>query len=124
MIDFLTHIYLRGAEPFQSLSALCDEEALPIMKSLYVKGSAYWGRFEDPQDYLQARRYTEQWLHQSFIAKGGKPQQIYPIYFVVGNPPWLERAADPATIASTARSRCRFRSSTKATSASLTRTAW
>jgi hypothetical protein len=103
LIEFLTHIYRRGAEPFQSLSALCDQEALPIMKSLYVAGSAYWGRFEDPLEYLRARRLTESWLRQAFIAKGGKPQQDYPIYFMVGNPPWLERAADPATIASTAR---------------------
>ncbi len=103
MIDFLTHIYRRGSEPFQSLSALCDAEALQIMKGLYVEGSAYWERFKDPQEYLQARRQTESWLRQAFIAKGGKPQQPYPIYFVVGNPPWLERVADAATIASTAR---------------------
>jgi hypothetical protein len=103
MIEFLTHIYLRGSEPFRSLSALCDEEALQIMRALYVEGSAYWERFKDPQDYLQARRQTERWLHQSFITKGGKPQETYPIYFVVGNPPWLDRAADAATIASTVR---------------------
>jgi hypothetical protein len=103
MIEILTHIYRRGGEPFQSLSALSDEQALPIMKSLYTAGSAYWGRFEDPQEYLQARRQAENWLHQSFIAKGGKPRQAYPIYFVVGDPPWLERVGDPATIASTAR---------------------
>jgi hypothetical protein len=101
MIEFLTHIYMRGTQPFRSLSALCDEEALQIMKGLYIEGSAYWGRFKDPQDYLQARRQTERWLHQSFIAKGGKPQQAYPIYFVVGDPPWLDRVADPVTIAST-----------------------
>jgi hypothetical protein len=103
MIEFLTHIYRRGAEPFQSLSALSDEEALPIMKSLYLAESAYWGRFEDPLAYLHARRQTENWLRQAFIAKGGKPQLPYPIYFMVGNPPWLERAADPATVASTTR---------------------
>jgi hypothetical protein len=103
MIEFLTHIYRRGGEPFQSLSALSDEQALPIMKSLFVAGSAYWGRFEAPLEYLQARRQTESWLRQAFIAKGGKPQLPYPIYFMAGNPPWLERAADPATVASTVR---------------------
>jgi hypothetical protein len=101
MIDFLTHIYQRGAEPFQSLSALCDAEALQIMAGLYIEGSAYWGRFEQPQEYLQMRRRTESWLRQAFIAKGGKPRLSYPIYFMVGKPPWLERAADPATVAST-----------------------
>lgn len=101
MIDYLTHIYMRGSKPFRSLSALCDEEALQIMQGLYVEGSAYWDRFKDPQDYLRARRQTERWLYQSFIAKGGRPLQIYPIYFMVGNPPWLDRVADPATIAST-----------------------
>lgn len=103
MIELLTHIYRRGSEPFQSLSALSDEQALPIMKSLYVAGSAYWGRFEYPQEYLQTRRQTETWLRQAFIAKGGIPQLAFPIYFMVGDPPWLERAADPATVASTNR---------------------
>ena len=102
MIEYMTHIYRRGAEPFQSLSALCDDEALQIMKGLYVEGSAYWKRFKQPLEYLQARRQTERWMYQAFIDKGGKPQQIYPIYFMVGRPPWLERVADAATIASTA----------------------
>ena len=102
MIEYMTHIYRRGAEPFQSLSALCDDEALQIMKGLYVEGSAYWKRFKQPLEYLQARRQTERWMYQAFIDKGGKPQQIYPIYFMVGRPPWLERVADAATIAPTA----------------------
>jgi hypothetical protein len=102
MIEYLTHIYRRGAQPFRSLSALGDDEAMKIMKGLYVEGSAYWERFKEPQEYLQARRQTERWMHQAFIDKGGKPEQTYPIYFMVGRPPWLERAADAATTASTA----------------------
>jgi hypothetical protein len=102
MIEYMTHIYRRGAEPFKSLSALGDDEALQIMKGLYVEGSAYWERFKEPLEYLQARRQTERWMHQAFIDKGGKPEQNYPIYFMVGRPLWIERVADAATIASTA----------------------
>lgn len=34
MIDYLTYYYRRGTEPFRSLSALSDEEAIEIMAEL------------------------------------------------------------------------------------------
>jgi hypothetical protein len=102
MIDTLTHFYRRGTQPFRSLSGLPEAEALRIMQDLYVEGSAIWERFKDPLDYLQSRRQTEAWLHQAFIAKGGKPAMDYPIYFVIGSPKWMQRVADPLTLATTA----------------------
>jgi hypothetical protein len=34
MVDYLTHYYSRDTEPFRSLSALSENEALKIMKTL------------------------------------------------------------------------------------------
>jgi hypothetical protein len=99
---YLTHYYRKGTEPFRSLSALPDVDAVRIMADLYVEGSAIWERFKDPYEYLQARRQTERWLCSEFIARGGAPQEAYPIYMVVGRPKWIERVADAATLATTA----------------------
>jgi hypothetical protein len=101
MIDHLIHVYKRGAEPFRSLSALSDAEALDIMKDLYMEGSVFWERFKDPAFYLQARRQVEQWLRQEFIAKGGAPREAYPIYMVLGRSKWLLTAVDEVTRATT-----------------------
>ena len=102
MIDHLIHFYRIGTEPFQSLSALSDRDAVQIMKGYYVEGSVLWERFKDPGQYMRARRQIEHWLHQEFIAKGGAPQESYPIYMVLGRSKWLLTAADPATLATTA----------------------
>lgn len=102
MIDYLIHFYRRGTEPFRSLSALSDVDAMRIMNDFYIEGSVIWERFKDPAQYLQARRQIEQWLRREFIAKGGKPQDAYPIYMVWGRTKWLMTAADAATLATTA----------------------
>jgi hypothetical protein len=101
MMIYLTHYHRKGTEPFRSLSALPDAAALRIMEDLYVEGSVIWDRFKDPCEYLQARRQTEVWLRSEFIARGGVPQDAYPIYMVVGRPKWIERMADEATLATT-----------------------
>ena len=102
MIDDLIHFYRRGAPPFRSLSALPDDAAVEIMHDMYVPGSAFWGRFEDPGQYRKARRAVEDWLRHGFIAKGGRPEEQYPIYMVLGMTPWLLAAGDEATLATTA----------------------
>jgi hypothetical protein len=101
MIDYLLHFYKSGTEPFRSLSALADGDALQIMQELYIEGSVFWERFADPDQYLQLRREIEGWLHREFIAKGGAPQQPYPIYMMLGRSRWLLTAVDAATQATT-----------------------
>jgi hypothetical protein len=101
MIDYLIHFYRSGTEPFQSLSALSDRDAVQIMQDFYIEGAVLWERFKDPGQYMRTRRQIEQWLHQEFIAKGGAPQESYPIYMVLGRSKWLLTAADPATLGTT-----------------------
>jgi hypothetical protein len=96
MIDYLVHVYGINSDPFQSLSALPDEEALQIMKALYTEGDVFWERFENPKRYLDHRKQVEQWLRKSFIAKGGEPLEAYPIYMVLGRPKWGEKRMSAA----------------------------
>ena len=53
MIDYLIHHYRKGSEPFQSLSALSEIDAVELMSLLYIQGSIFWERFEYPAEYLR-----------------------------------------------------------------------
>jgi hypothetical protein len=92
MVDYLTHYYINGTPPFRSLSTLPDDEALKLMTALYDE-TAFGVRFKDPLQYLRDRRRTEQWVRSEFIAKGGQPQEPYPIYMALGSSQWLVKAA-------------------------------
>ena len=92
MIDYLTHYYLSAIGPFQSLSALSDEEAIKIMEEL-CDDTPFGFRFKDPVGYLRNRRETEKWVREGFIAKGGKPQAPYPIPMVLGSSKWMQKVA-------------------------------
>jgi len=101
MINSLTHVYKRGTIPFQSLSALTDEDAMNIMQLLYKEGSVFWERFKDPADYLQFRKVVEAWLRREFIAKGGQPRTAFPIYMIWGRSKWIETMLDSLTLSTT-----------------------
>lgn len=92
MNDYLTHYYSTDKAPFQSLSALPDDEAIRIMEQLCDE-TPYGIRFKDPVRYLKNRKDTERWVREGFIAKGGKPKEIFPIPMVLGSSKWLEEAA-------------------------------
>jgi hypothetical protein len=94
-VDYLTHYHHRGTPPFRSLSTLSDDEALKLMTAL-CDDTPFGERFKDPLHYLHNRQCTERWVRAEFIAKGGQPQEPYPIYMVLGFSPWIARAV-PAT---------------------------
>lgn len=96
MIEYLTHYYKRGTEPFRTLSALPDEKAIKIMEAL-CDDTPFGARFKDPAQYLRNRRRTEQWVREEFIAKGGQPRETYPVPMVLGASKWMvKHAPDPA----------------------------
>jgi hypothetical protein len=80
---------------------LPEEQALAIMKALYVEGSVFWERFKDPAGYLSFRKQVESRMREAFIRKGGEPKEYYPIYLMLGRPVWAETAADAATLRTT-----------------------
>ncbi|MFN2304295.1 MAG: hypothetical protein ACK2TV_11255 [Anaerolineales bacterium] len=92
MIDYLTHYYSIDKEPFQSLSALPEQEALKIMVEL-ADDTPYGERFKDPVQYLKNRKDTEAWVRKAFIAKGGRPKDDYPTSTVLGSSKWLVAGA-------------------------------
>jgi hypothetical protein len=100
-VDYLLHVYRRGSAPFRTLSVLPEEEALRLMRQLYVEGSIFWERFREPKGYLDFRKQVEQNLRMGFTAKGGKPVDPHPVYLVVGSPKWMESVADPKTLETT-----------------------
>jgi hypothetical protein len=89
---YITHYYRRGTPPFQSLSALPDQEALDLMSAL-ADDTPFGSRFKDPEGYLKSRRKSEAWVRSAFLHKGGKPRLDYPIYFVLGDSQWLVKNA-------------------------------
>jgi len=91
-IDYLTYYYERGTEPFRSLSALPDKEAIKIMERL-CDDTPYGARYKDPVQYMRNRRQTEQWVREEFIAKGGQPRAAYPIPMVLGTSKWMAKQA-------------------------------
>ena len=101
MIEELFHYYRKGTRPFQSLSALPEDQAKAIMEALYLPGSLLWQRFGAPLEYLRWRRRVEHQLHRQFLEKGGRPRQDYPVYFVVGRPKWAIASSEAATMEET-----------------------
>jgi hypothetical protein len=86
----LTHYYPQDSQPFQTLSSLTDQEALTVMYSLRDRPGSVYRRFQNPTHYWQQRQTVEQWLRQEFIKKGGRPNTLYPHYFVVNRSLWIE----------------------------------
>ena len=101
MINHLIHVFKKGTTPFQSLSALSDDDATKIMQNLYIEGAIFWERFKNPAQYLTIRRQIETRLREEFIAKGGKPRESYPIYMIYGRSKWLIEAPDAKTLSTT-----------------------
>src|SRR5215208_329888 len=97
MIEYLVHLYKSGTEPFRTLSILSEEHAIQIMQSLYMEGSIFWERFKEPAQYLRLRKQIEGSLRQAFIAKGGIPPAMCPIYMALGRSRWMQNDLDLPT---------------------------
>lgn len=92
MVNHLSYYYKKGTLPFQSLSALPDDEAIQIMRKL-SDDTNFGSRFKDPEGYLRDRKATEKWVREAFITKGGMPQAEYPIPMVLGDSPWMVKSS-------------------------------
>ena len=79
--DFIIH-YSRG-EPFRSISGVPKDKLPAVIKELSETNA--WGleRFSDSK-YLEQRLVVEKKIREDFIAKGGTPQLLHPIYFFLG----------------------------------------
>lgn len=84
MVDFLTHYYRKGTQPFLSLSQLSDIDAARLGMELFDADPAMFRRFENFDDYWSRRRRTDRWVRSEFERKGGQPVEAFPQYFVLG----------------------------------------
>jgi hypothetical protein len=79
--QFLVH-YSRG-EPFRSLTSHPPQKWPSVIASLTEKNAWGLNRFSD-SNYLKRRLEVEQILRNEFVAKGGEPDLINPIYAYLG----------------------------------------
>jgi len=91
---FITHYYLKGTKPFQSLTRIPFEEAIKVADELKNRSEKIFRRFNNAEMYLKERITTEKWLKEEFIKQGGCPQCDNHFYFVLGNSSHLEEAFD------------------------------
>ena len=96
MMNYLYHYFERKSGPFMTLTAL------PIKKSreiLYAKRDA--GSFANPdiEGFLQKRYARDKQLRDAFIARGGLPQRMTPVYMMLGeHRQWESAYNEPVVI--------------------------
>ncbi len=84
-MDYLTHYYKKGDQPFRSLSFLPDSEAIRVAQGFQGETAVVYRRFKEPEKYWSSRRRTERWVREAFIHKGGVPTVDHPQYMVLGS---------------------------------------
>lgn len=92
----ITNYCDRRCSPLSSITRLPAQDAYSLAKKLsQYTGPSFtsFSRFcdRDFDGYYQKRVRTEEWLYDSFIALGGKPQTAHPLYFVLGESSYLNR---------------------------------
>lgn len=95
--EYLTHYYLPGRSPFLSISYLQGEELDKVIEELkeMVKCGQFRRGFADW--YIEERKNTEEFLRAEFSRKGGKPELMFPHYFVLGSSDSMQHNMAPGT---------------------------
>ncbi|MFD0675225.1 hypothetical protein [Cohnella sp. GCM10027633] len=83
----LYHYFDRDKGPFKNLSKLTSEVAEEISNKIKIDGDTFAS--QRSKDYMYIRRELESKARAQFIAKGGKPQNIFPHYLTVEACEWI-----------------------------------
>lgn len=89
MPSYITHYFVRGTEPFRSISELDDASWEKLCHELAERHSTdptYHRRF-GPR-YHGVRLEAEAELHSRFLEIGGRVEREVPIYFCLGSSEW------------------------------------
>jgi hypothetical protein len=91
---YITNYCDKRCSPMSSITRLPIQDAYSLAKKLsQYSGTSFtsFSRFSDKDfdGYYKKRTRTEEWLYNSFIALGGKPQNPHPLYFVLGESRYL-----------------------------------
>lgn len=87
--SYISHYFVRGSEPFLTISELDDTSWQELCRNLTERRAAdpsYHRRF-GPR-YREVRLETEKQLRAGFRAKGGRLEREAPIYFCLGSSSW------------------------------------
>jgi len=84
----LVHLYKNPDGPFQSISELPQADAFLLMDEMTDANTWHTPRFtqEKREEYMNARRRSEERLCAAFVAKGGTPLREHPFYLVLETP--------------------------------------
>jgi len=90
----ITNYCDKRCTPMSSITRLPIKEAYSQAKKLsQYTGTSFtsFSRFSDKDfdGYYKKRIRTEEWLYNSFIGLGGKPENTHPLYFVLGENRYL-----------------------------------
>ena len=91
---YITNYCDKRCSPMSSITRLPIKDAYSQAEKLsQYTGTSFtsFSRFRDKDfdGYYKKRIRTEEWLYNSFIALGGKPKNIQPLYFVLGESRYL-----------------------------------
>jgi hypothetical protein len=91
---YITNYCDKRCSPLSSITRLPTEDAYSMAKKLSqytVDSFTSFSRFseKDFDGYYKKRIRTEEWLYNSFVATGGRPQNAHPLYFVLGESRYL-----------------------------------
>lgn len=82
---YLTHYYIQGRKPFQTISDLSPQELVDVIDNLNKVAASGNSRRLFPDWYVDERKKIEAYLRCEFIKKGGKPIRDYPLYLCFGS---------------------------------------
>lgn len=93
---YLYHYFEQEFGPFMPLTALPTEESRKILIEKKIAGKI--GNL-DIESFLQNRYYRDKQLRDAFIAHGGRPQKIAPVYMMLGeHRQWESAYETPAVV--------------------------
>jgi hypothetical protein len=84
----LTHYYHKDFEPLKSILSDTETGNETVNRLSQLPEKAF-KRFKNYEWYTVQRRGTEEWLYNRFVAMGGVPKVLNPIYFVLGDSEYL-----------------------------------
>jgi len=81
----IVHYYFPGTDPWKNIMNLPEKEAFAKAEDLAKAhpDESSFGRFADFPNYYPTRKETDQYVHDRFVEKGGKPELQHPFSFTL-----------------------------------------
>ncbi len=82
---FITHYYFPGTDPWKNIMNLPEKEAFRIAAELAAMHpeTTSFGRFADFENYYPNRKKADEYVRETFIRLGGKPELLHPYSFTL-----------------------------------------